>query len=244
MHLAIISAAIAFFLRKPLGLRAASLLGGGLVSAYVYLAGGQPSLVRAAIMYLLGVLALWGNLKARPLVLLALAFLIQFLLQPRSPASLSFILSYLALGGILLAGDWIHEILRGRLPPVLAQGLSASAGAFLATAAVMAHAFGILRPVGILAGLLLMPLAAVFMLGALGTLALSFAVPQWAGPPGQVLSVLADLQSGLVGIAARFPGLSLGQPLPALALSFLAALLAWYGAKRRRTLRNSLVPFD
>jgi competence protein ComEC len=244
MHLAIISAVIAFFLRKPLGLRAAALAGGGLICAYVYLAGVQPSLVRAAIMYLLGVLAVWGNLKPRPLALLALAFLIQIALQPGSGYSLSFILSYLALGGILLMGEWFNEILRGRLPPVLAQGLSASLGAFLATLAVTSLYFGVLRPVGIVAGLIIMPLATVFMIGALGTLALSFAAPALAGPPGFALSLLADLQNALVSLAARAPGIAAPRPLPVLGFSLILTLLLWRLAARRRVLRVSLAPFD
>jgi competence protein ComEC len=244
MHLAIISWVIAFLLRKPLGARAAALAGGLLISAYIYLAGGQPSLVRAGLMYLLGLPALLGNLKARPAVLLALAFLLQLLLQRGSASSLSFILSYLALGGILFGGSRIAELLRGRLPPVLAAGLAASLGAFLATVPVSAYFFGILRPVGILAGLLVMPLSTVFMIGALGNLALGFAAPSLAGPPGRLLSLLAGLQKLTVNLAARVPGLPLSRPLPALGIAALLFFLAWYGAKRRLGWGRALAPFD
>jgi competence protein ComEC len=243
MHLAIISAVIAFFLRKALGLRAAALAGSLIIAAYVYLAGGQPSLVRAAIMYLLGVLSLLGNMKVRPLNLLSLAFLIQLAWDPGAGASLSFILSYLALGGILLTGEALHELLRGKSPAVLAGGLSASAGAFLAGAAVVSLYFGVLRPVGILAGLLLMPLATVFMIGALGNLALCFIAPALAGPPGRLLSLLAGVQQALVTLAARAPGLPVPRPLPVLALSLLFAVLIGYGGWRRRLSRTSLAPF-
>ena len=134
-------------------------------------------------------------------------------------------------------------MLRGKIPALLAGGLSASTGAFLATAAVVSLFFGVLRPVGILAGLLLMPLATVFMIGALGNLALSFIAPALAGPPGRLLSLLAGVQNSLVSLAARAPGLPVPRPLPVLALSLFLSMLIGYGARRRRLSRTSLAPF-
>ncbi|MDR1588159.1 MAG: ComEC/Rec2 family competence protein, partial [Treponema sp.] len=105
MHLAIVSAVLAFFLKKPLGLKAAAMAGSLFIVVYVFLVGVQPSLARSAIMYLLGALSLFGILPKKAPLLLAAAFLLQLLIWPSSGDSLSFLLSYLALAGILFTGE-------------------------------------------------------------------------------------------------------------------------------------------
>jgi competence protein ComEC len=244
MHLAIVSSIIAFFLKKSLGLRSAALFGALFIVLYVLLVGPQPSLVRAALMYLLGTLAILGALPRRPLLLLALAFLLQIITDPPSGYTISFILSYLALAGILILGDALGELFRGKLPPALVPGLTASLGAFAATGAVTVLFFGELRPVGILAGLFIVPLTTLFMATSMGVLALDFLIPPLTGPVSAFLSLLYALLEKLVSLAARVPGFSLASfPLALVvsaALSFSLLLLKnRYMAGRRR-----LVPFD
>jgi competence protein ComEC len=244
MHLAIVSSVIAFFLRKPLGLRAAALLGALFIVLYVLLVGPQPSLVRAAIMYLLGTLAILGALPRRALTLLALSFILQIIADPPSGYTPSFILSYLALAGILILGEALGELFRGKLPPALVPSLAASLGAFIATGAVTVHFFEVLRPVGIAAGLFIVPLTTLFMAASMGVLALDFLVPPLAGPVSGFLSLLYALLEKLVSLAARAPGFSFPSlPLAAVlsaALSFLILLLK----SRYITGRRCLAPFD
>jgi competence protein ComEC len=243
MHLAIVSAVVAFFLKRPLGLRAAAITGAAFIVLYVLLVGGQPSLVRSAIMYLLGTCALLGTLPRRPLDLLALSFLIQLMISPASGDTLSFILSYLALAGILTLGESIQSVLRGRLPAFLAQPLAASLGAFIATSAVIAASFGILRPVGILAGLVVVPLTSFFMIGAMAVLSLSFFVPFLIRPLGFVLTLLYDVLNRLVSLAALAPGIPVPGRAAAIALSLGAAILWLILESRYKHSRNSLAPF-
>jgi competence protein ComEC len=242
MHLGIVSAVIAFLLRKPLGLRAAAVTGVLFVLLYVYLAGVQPSLERSAIMYLLGTLALTGALPRKPFALLGLTFLIQIILRPESGDSLSFILSYLALAGILTLGEGLQRVFRGRLPELLSQPLSASIGAFIATAAVSAAFFGVLRPVGILAGILIVPLTTVFMITSMIWLALNCLFPLVSLPAGFVLSVVYDILSRLVQAAGRAPGIAVSDPGLVFGLSAAAGalLILWTG---RIKMRSYLAPF-
>jgi competence protein ComEC len=244
MHLAILSSLIAFLLRKPLGLRPAALLGALFVILYVLLVGPQPSLVRAAIMYILGTLALLKALPASPLSLLGLSFLIQLFLDPASGDSPSFILSYLALGGILSAGEAIHDLGASLLPDALSRPLSASLGAFIATAPVSAAFFGELRPVGIFAGLLIVPLATVFMILALIYLAGSFIAPPLAPALGTILSLLYTALNRLSGFASRAPGIRVARSglVLAVILVILALLLLLW--RRRRKGRMALAPFE
>ncbi|MDR2095450.1 MAG: ComEC/Rec2 family competence protein [Treponema sp.] len=234
MHLAIISSLIAFFLKKPLGVKAASLLGALLIVCYVFLAGVQPSLLRSAIMYLLGTLAVWGLIKRDASCLLCLSFIIQIVSQPESGRTLSFILSYLALAGIIYVGEPINTVLGGRLPPVLSGGIAASLGAFIATASVVSLFFGILRPVGIAAGLVVVPLAAFFMIGSLAYLALSFCIPSLAGILDTALSLLYTGMEYLTGLASRAPGLNVPQTGPVLLMSLALGAFLLYFAYRER----------
>jgi competence protein ComEC len=243
MHLAILSSIIAFFLKKPLGLRAAAVLGALLIILYVILVGPQPSLVRAAFMYLLGTLAVLGALPRRPLLLLALAFLLQIIQDPPSGYTLSFILSYLALAGILIPGEVIGEMFRGWLPPAPAQGLAASLGAFIATGAITVFFFGVLRPLGILAGLFIVPLTTLFMAASLGLIVLDFVAPFLSGLVSPLLSLLYASLGRLVSLAARGPAISPSLFWTAAATGGIIILLfllkKWYIPRRQY-----LVPLD
>ncbi|GHT84150.1 hypothetical protein FACS1894137_06850 [Spirochaetia bacterium] len=247
MHLAIVAALAAFFLRRPLGIKRAAIAGAVLILLYVALIGVQPSLERAAIMYLLGTIAVLGFLPRRtngPLSLLAMAFLIQIGIRPSAGISISFILSYLALAGILTMGSFFHSILRGRIPELLAQPLSASLGAYLATMAVIAANFGIIQPVGILAGLVIIPLTTVFMVGAMAALALSFTAPFLANIAGMGLSLLYAVLDCLVSLAARVSGITANDWGRELFLSLLAAALCLFLGRPYHIRRQALAPFN
>ncbi|MDR2135035.1 MAG: ComEC/Rec2 family competence protein [Treponema sp.] len=250
MHLAVLSALIAFLFKRLLGSRGAALIGALFILAYVFLVGSQPSLDRAAIMYLLGALALVCFLARNPVSLLNLAFIVQILRQPESGVAVSFILSYLALWGILHLGVKIAVLFRGRLPPALLEGLSASLGAFIATAWVSAANFGALQPAGIVAGLVIVPLTSLFMVGTVGYLALDPLLPFLARPLGLGLSALYKTLDALVGLSAGFPGIALGSAgsveisswLPVLGLSLLLAGLVVFFSRRRARIRVPALP--
>ncbi|MDR0723040.1 MAG: ComEC/Rec2 family competence protein [Treponema sp.] len=243
MHLAILTGVLAWFLKKILGLKAAALLGGCGIILYVYMVGNLPSLHRAAIMYLLGTLAVLGSFPKQKasslrLSLLGMAFIIQIMLSPESGHRVSFILSYLALGGILFIGKAVHELIRGMIPEVIAQPLAASIGAFIAAAAGTTWFFGSLRPVGILAGLIIVPLTTLFMLGALSA---------WILPGnylGVILSILYDVLTCLVSLAAQVPGIPLSDPRAVGVLSLGVSGTLMVLSYRQTVMRRNLAPFD
>jgi competence protein ComEC len=242
MHLALLSGIIAFFLRRLLGPRLAALAGGVFVIAYVFVAGAQASLVRAAIMYLLGAACVWGFLKRDALALLCLAFIIQIFLQSGAGTSLSFILSYLALAGILTAGESVKELFRGRVPEIVGVSLAASIGAFIVTAPVVAFFFGTLQPVGVIAGLVIVPAASLFMILALAGLVLSFTAPLLFEPVSRVLTLLYRLLELMVSAAGKVPGFA--APYPAvLAAALAAGGLLVFMQNRDSAKRNKIAPF-
>lgn len=244
MHLAIISGVLAFLVRRPLGIRWASMLGAVFIIFYVFAAGSQPSLVRAAIMYLIGTFALWGLLKQDPLTLLSMAFIIQLTFQSETGISYSFILSYLALGGILTLGETIRSLLRGRLPEILSVGLSASIGAFIVTSPVVALFFGSLKPIGILAGLFLAPLSSLFMVLALAALGVSFMpFPLW-DVFNFILTWFYHFMRFMVSLIGRFPGFSVPNPVPVLTFAIVLWSLLLFIQRRDQAYRNSVASFD
>jgi len=244
MHLAILSGILAFLIRKPLGIRWAALAGAVFVLLYVFVAGSQPSLVRAAIMYFIGTFAIWGLLKPRPLPLLCLAFIIQLLFQGETGVSLSFMLSYLALLGILTLGEAARDLLKGRLPEFLGSGLSASIGAFVFTAPVVALYFASVRPIGILAGLIAAPVASVFMILSLAALAVSFLpFPLW-NIFDFILTWIYRLLESFVTVAGRVPGFSASSPVTVLIFSLFFCVLIYFLHALNRRYRNSVAPFN
>jgi len=244
MHLAILSGVLVFLVRRPLGIRWATLLGAVFIVFYVFVAGSQPSLVRAAIMYLIGAFALWGFLKTNALSLLGMAFIVQLVFQSQTGLSISFILSYLALFGILTLGEKIRSLFRGRLPEALSGVLSASLGAFVVTGPVVALYFDSLRPIGILAGIVLAPISALFMVLSLAALAASFLpLPLWDFLDFVLAWVYRFLEF-LVSYAGQAPGLSVSGPAPVLIVTIVLWLLVLFIQRRDEAYRNSVASLE
>ena len=243
MHLAIISGILAFFIRRPLGIRRASLVGALFITFYVFVAGPLPSLVRSAIMYIIGTFALWTLLKKKVLAVLSMAFIIQLVWQSGMGLSLSFILSYTALAGMVTLGAVFHGLFRGRLPEIINKGISASLGAFIATAPIVAFYFGSLRPIGIVAGLAVAVLCTVFMAAALAALVAAFLpLPLWALFDFALTWIYRTIDF-TVSLAARVPSIPVSNPVPVLIFSGLLCLLVLAIKKRDDAYRNSVAAF-
>jgi competence protein ComEC len=240
MHLAFLSALLAALFKKPLGKKGAVMAGLCFIVVYVFLVGPQPSLVRAGIMYVMGSCMVLAGKIRQPLTLLAGAFLVQLLWDPLSAGTLSFILSYLALGGILVLTGSLETVLKGSVPPSLSGALAASLGAFCATAPVVVLFFGILRPVGVAGGLLVVPLTGIFMalaLGALGGGNIPFLGNFLDHAPAFVEFLLAKTVAffAMAPGLGILPGASIGFPLAGIAVLFLAGRIKRY--------RSYLAPF-
>jgi len=242
MHLAVLAALIAFLLKKPLGLKVSAVIGAVIICAYCFLVGPMPSLNRAALMYLLGVLAILGAFPREPLSILSISFLIQIVISPTAGNSLSFILSYLALAGILLIGQPLYSLLAGKIPDFILQPITASCGAFLATTGVICYSFGILVPMGIVTGLFLVPLTTVFMIGSMVSLLLDiFSLPAFLNI---FLSLLYQLMEKIVSVVGGIPGISASAPFIILMLSLVLSLSIVVLENRRRTALLRLKPFS
>jgi competence protein ComEC len=117
---------------------------------------------------------------------------------------------------------------------------------------VTAAFFGVLRPVGIVAGLLIVPVTTVFMIGSLIWLAAGFVLAPGI-LPGVLSSVLGRLSTGIlsflyrvleqiVSFASRVPGFASPGWVPVLLVSLFIFSLVWFLDRRRRTAAGRLIP--
>jgi competence protein ComEC len=241
MHLAVLASLIAFLLKKPLGLKAAAITGAVIICLYCFIVGPMPSLNRSALMYLLGVFAIIGMLPREPFSVLCLSFLIQLIITPEAGNTFSFILSYLALAGILIIGQSLYSLLAGKIPDFILQSLSASCGAFLVTAGVVSFSFGMIAPVGIIAGLFIAPVTTVFMIGSM--IWLVFDLFSLSGFLDLPILLIYRLKELIVTFAGRVPGIVSVNPLFILIFSLVLSLLIIILEYRRRTALLRLRPF-
>ena len=244
MNLAILTSVIIFILNIFFGIRASSIIGSVFVIIYIFLAGAQASLVRAGIMSLLGTLVLLGHLKKNPLSVLSLAFLIQLIIQSESGLTISFLFSYLALAGILVTGQTIYEILCGKLPDIILAGFSASAGAFIITSPIVSFYFGNLHPIGLISGIIIMPLAAFFLIMAFASLILISIIPILFIPLNFVLTVVFNVLEIIVNFFGMAPGIYTSSFIPVLIISALIAITLEIIKYRERQRRRSIASFD
>ena len=241
MHLAILAALIAFILKKPLGLKASAVTGSVFIILYCLLVGPMPSLNRSAFMYIIGVIAILGALPKNSFSVLSISFLIQIIATPSAGNSLSFILSYTALLGILITSQSLSFLFAGKAPSFLLQPLSLSCGAFLATAGVCSFTFGIISPIGIIAGLFIVPLTAVFMAGSLIWLLLD--IFSLSHIPGWLLSFIYRLMEYTASAAGRVPGIS-ANPYLVLAISLALPVILIFFERQKRESLCKLQPFS
>jgi len=218
-----------------LGARRPALAGIGivLVGLFALLTRWEPSVLRAGAMATLALLGVATGRGPGGRRALCLAVLLLLLANPALVASLGFRLSVAATGGVLWLGPVAAKLLPARLPWTVRAGIGASLGAQAGALPVLALALGQLSLAGLVANLVVVPLAAVPML--LGVVAAGAAV---VAPPVATLACrLADpFLSVLVALADRaaaLPGASLALSGPARLVPALTVLACTALAMRR-----------
>jgi competence protein ComEC len=215
--------------------RWAALLSALAVAGFVVLARPSPSVVRAAAMAAVVLLAL-GLGRARSAVpALAAAVLVLLVVDPALAVDAGFALSVLATAAlVLLAPGWAAALHRRGLPVWAAEALAVPAAAFLATAPVVAGLNGQVAPVAVVANLLAVPaVAPATVLGVVAALVSPVApwlahVLAWlAGPAVGWLVLVADRAAAVPGAVLPWPDGAPGALLLVAALAVLALVWRW-----------------
>jgi competence protein ComEC len=202
------------------GLRARFAVVALLIAVYVPLAGAGPSLQRAGIMGLAGIVAMAASRPASRSYALVLAATATLAWNPRAWEDPGWQLSFAAVAGILALGVPLGAALRkgakelggGAIAGALADGIAVTVAATLATAPLVAHHFGSVPLAGLPANLLALPAVAPAMwLGmlkaALGQLAAVSAPAgsEQTGELGHPLHGAAGIAASALGVVANLP---------------------------------------
>jgi competence protein ComEC len=234
-----------------------------LIALYVPLAGAGPSLQRAGVMGVAGIVAMAASRPASRSYALVLAAALTLAWNPRSWTDPGWQLSFAAVAGILALGVPMSRSLRrvadDLVPPggsrtritaglrLLADGVAITVSATLATAPLLAHHFGSVPLAGLLANLLALPAVAPAMwLGML-----KIALGQAGGPGhaaadafGAVATYPVAYIASLAERCADLPGgqiaLPLGSPLALLTAYAALAAATVVAARLARPLANQL----
>lgn len=162
------------------------LIGGLAIAGFVLLARTEPSVVRAAVMGAVGLVAMMANGTERGLRCLGVAVLALLLSDPRWAVSPGFALSVLATGGILLLAPRWRDAMTRWLPRWLAEALSVPLAAQVACTPVVAALSGEVSLVAVAANLAAAPaVAPATVLGLAGGLAglVSQRIGEWIAWP-------------------------------------------------------------
>lgn len=238
-NLAILSGAVLALMRL---LRADPRLSAALSAAsivgFVVLARPSPSVLRAAAMGAVVLLALGLGRGRSAVPALAAVVIVLLLVDPALAVDAGFALSVVATGAlVLLAPGWALALRRRRVPAWGAEALAVPAAAFVVTAPLIAGLSGSVSPIAVLANLLAVPaVAPATVLGVLAALVSPMGAPlanacAWlAGPAVGWLVVVADRAAGVSGAALPWPDGVLGAVL----LLAVIGVLWWLGRSPRR----------
>jgi competence protein ComEC len=163
LHLGILFFLLNLALRFIRDGRLRRLTAGCLLLGYVFLVGWRPSLERAAVMVVAAAVGYTLDREIQPLNVLGLAAIVLLVIHPHYAHDLSFQLSFLSLAAIVLLSPLLYRIWQQYLPPFLGWPLGVSLSAQFGTAPLVLYHFGAVYPIGVVAALLLIPLAALFL---------------------------------------------------------------------------------
>ncbi len=194
------------------------------IVGFMLVARGEPSVLRAAAMGTVGLLALGSNGRQRALRGLGVAMVALLLLQPTLAVSAGFALSVLATAGIVVLAPGWRDTLARWLPRWAAEAVAVPAAAQLACTPVIAGLAGQVSLVAVPANLLVAPaVGPTTVLGLAGGL-----VGLVAAPLGQVLGTLAGWCVAWIivvaEVGARLPAAEIGWGTGALAVTVLVGL--------------------
>ena len=200
-------------LRLGLRRRVAAVAAGLALVGFVVLARPQPSVLRAAVMGLVALLALASGRRRAALPALAAAVLVLLAVDPGLARSYGFALSVLATAGIVvLAPRWTAVLAARGLPAPVAAALAVPAAAQMACGPVVAMLAGSVSLVAVPANLLVAPAVAPATLLGVGAAVVTplsdgaaRALGRLAGWPATWIVAVAERAASIPHAAVGWP---------------------------------------
>lgn len=235
-NVAIVCGAVLLVVRRwaRLGPRSSAVLAGLALMGFVVLARPQPSVLRAAVMGALALVALASGRSRAALPALATSVLVLTFVSPELALSVGFALSVLATGALLLIAPPLVRALRRRgVPLVIAAAVAVPVAAHLVTAPLIAAISGRLSLVAIPANMLAAPaVAPATVLGVLSAGAslvspwLARGLASLAGWPTRWLVSVAHRGAAVPDASLAWPPGARGALLLAAAFVVVAAVVS------------------
>jgi competence protein ComEC len=178
----------------------------GVVAFFVLLCRSEPSVLRAAVMGVIGLSALgWGRTSAA-MRFLCWAVIVLLFADPWMAVSTAFCLSVAATAGIVCWAQPWALLLGRRIPLWLAEAICVPLAAQLATQPIIVAISGQLSLVGVLANMIAAPLVAPATILGFAALAIAVVSPWLAAIPGTMAGWFAQGLCWISEFCAGFPG--------------------------------------
>lgn len=206
MHLSFFSALADSAGRKIGGKRISFYMKLSAIIFFVWFAGLSPSLYRALLCSIISlVLSAMYIRNCDYTAVLSAAFLIHCATRPEDIFTPAFLLSYGALAGILLAGDFLKPLFSGLIPGKINESFCSSIAAQTFTMPVCASLFSCIAPVGIVASVFTSPLISIFMFLSVTGIVFSLFFPFLSPLFGAILNLCYGGITFLVSIFSAVP---------------------------------------
>ena len=251
-NIAIVAAAVAAATGR-LGRRRRSVVTILAIVAYVAFAGASASVVRAALMAGVVLLARETGRAGRATAALGWAATLLLAVDPGLVLDAGFQLSSLATAGLIAWGtplsDRIHALGRGRIPRAITESLGVSLAAQAATLPIILVSFGRLAILSPVVNLLVVPLVAPAMAAGVvaligGAFVLAGAPPMLgailAAPAWVILRILVSIVDGAATIP--FASVTLIPPFDVLAAAVATAGVLLVVRRGQRRTRPAVAP--
>ncbi|RVW04842.1 ComEC/Rec2 family competence protein [Rhodococcus spongiicola] len=197
-----------------MGPRSGALLAAAALAAFVVIARPSPSVLRAAAMGCIALLALVTGRRKQALPALASSVIVLLALFPSLAVDFGFALSVVATAGLILVAPVLVDRMRRRgWPRWLAEMCAVAVAAFVVTAPLVAAMSGTVSVVSIVANILVAPVVApITVVGAVAAVVAAVWLPvatlvvRIAGPPLWWLLEVADRAAAVPGATVAVPG--------------------------------------
>ncbi|MBA2123540.1 hypothetical protein B9J78_01125 [bacterium Unc6] len=180
--------------------------------AYSILTGLKPPVIRASIMGVIFLIGLSMERETSVWVSLCTALLIILYFSPSQLFNISFQLSFLSLAGVFIGAHIFKKVWRFDIKSVfqkitsyVTQSFFISSFACLATLPVISMYFGIITPVGLIANIIIIPLASLFLATSIAALFFSIFSNFLAGVLGETTSILALFMCKIAEFLSHIP---------------------------------------
>lgn len=201
-----------------------------LIVGFLLVTGFSASIVRAAIVSFLSIIAWYYGRKIRPLLLLSLAAALTAGWNPLYIWSdIGWYLSFVAFYGVIVLVPLVVRRLYGtkKTPRPLTMLLFESMAAQIMTAPLILYIFGTTSSIAIISNLLIVPLVPLAMLLALFAGLAGMLVSVIAGWIALPAKVLLTYMLDIVSVLSRIPHAAITRNLPLISLISLYIILAF-----------------